>query len=633
MVESWNAHVLLGSGGRMPGLTFFDVESHCSGKVLSLSPGQSVYAVDVSPDGGSLAVGTKDGYLYLLAGLNRVDPESEPQPTPWLQGASVLSVRFVDDRHLVASDVAGRCLLWNLLQGSRPAVLTMPGGGIVYALLRLDDRHLAGLSTRGRMIIWDWSRRAVIREVRIPPSAPILALIQPIFWSGANCWVWPACGGNLVRFGWPNCRCEYAEAHAGDFYGIAVVGADLFTVGRTDSCLKQWSSSLKEPIETEAVPRGLVSMAAWNGSDLGLVLTDETGRAGVYSRQAGTLVQTGWLPGTDFRIAASPDPVASRLRVRRNIENQARGLTMEIRGLYAKGHQKDADRLQGELERIGYKHIGLALQAEEARQRDDVAGELRAYTELVSLVPGDRVNLTVSLTRYAELLERVWLLEEAYALRQRLHGACASAAGSTEALARLSVYLEAMGSHECVIESAESLSTLIAGATALDKPFAGQYVMTAAGPSVRCYGLVPSADVLDRYEQVQNAAHAGFLPAAKQVDLAWLSGSGVERAEAVVLVLDSSQPEACLEYCLRIRSAGGQTIFSPSVLVRAKNQVMGTAVVERNTQISEFLRHASQGDLLRTIVHGVHECLQRVIARILTRQLAAKTYERGNEYV
>ena len=59
-------NILLGRGGDEPGLDVYGAISGVRETILSLEKRQSIYAVDVSPDGNIIAVGTKTGDIYWL---------------------------------------------------------------------------------------------------------------------------------------------------------------------------------------------------------------------------------------------------------------------------------------------------------------------------------------------------------------------------------------------------------------------------------------------------------------------------------------------------------------------------------------------------------------------------------------
>ena len=634
MTRPWKTHILLGKGGQTPGLTVYDVVSQSEKPVLSLTVGQSVYAVDVSPDGDRVVAGSKRGDLYVVPDCLSGGEGDPSAVRPCIQGVSVLSVCFLDDRHFAASDVAGRCLLWDLADGGQPSDLPVPDGGVIHSLFHPDDRHLVGLCADRRMVIWEWRSIKTVRTVEIPPSPPTAALVRPVYWAEGDCWAWPNRGGALGLFAWPSGQHRTVDAHQGGFYGIAVVDGELWTVGHKDGCLKRWGPDSDRPLEILTVPTRIVSAAAWHNRGLSVVLVDETGRAGLYLRQGDVVTLTAWLRGAAYRMAVSPDPEALRSLLRQRAESQARVLAADIREQYSRNHPEEVGRLQSELGRIGYAHVGMVLEAEEARRRGDMAQELGAYSRLVSLLPDDHVGLAGSLLRYAEVLERSWQIKDAYAICGRYAKVTPTdSVAAEETRRRLHSYIEVMESHEYVVEALDPLSALLAGATALNRPLVGRYVLRIAGPSVKCYGMASSVDVIERYEQARCAAYQGTLPAATERSLAWLSQDGIENTDAVILTVDRSKPPACVEYCLRIWVVAGNTVFAPRILIKVGKCLSGMTASEHNHQVSCLLEHIQASASHQAMIKSVHECLRQIIGRLVTRQLAIKSYERGDQHV
>ena len=627
MNRQWNAHVLLGRGGASPGLLLYDLGSRSIEEALSLPAGQSVYAMDASPDGTAVAVGTKAGYLHLVA-----EPAcSENQAQTLLQGAPVLSVCFMDDGHVAASDMAGRCLLWDLVENGRPLALPVPEGEIIYGLFQPDGDLLAGLSAMGHLLLWEWSTGVAVQDLKVSPSPPLLSLVRPIHWVEGGCWAWPAHDGILTMLEWPAGRCRHIEAHEGDFYGITVLRSELLTVGRTDSCLKRWSPCRGGPAATLSAPRGLVSMAAWCEGEPRLLLVDENGKAGIYSWLNDAIGRTDWLPQRDIRVAVSPNPSAYRLYLQSKLRAEAETLTGRIVQQYAKRQLEEVERLHRELERIGYRHVSLALQAQEARRQDDIGGELRAYSELAALIVNDHAGMADSLTRYAQLLERVWQVRQAYSIWRRIGPIIPSPEAAAETLTRLHSYVSSMDSAEYVIDPTDPLVTLITSATALNRPLTGRYVVGSAGPSVRCHGAVSSVDVLERYGRLRTTAYRGALPVADGQQYAWLSNSGVDRVEAVVTTAGVSQGAIRWEYCVKVYGTDSHTVLAPMILIHAADPASGTPAAEHNQQITSVLQRLQEDGSQRTVVHAVHECFKEVIRRLLTRQGAIRLYTQGNE--
>jgi WD40 repeat protein len=173
--------ILLGTGGNSPGLEAYGAISGNSEKILSLQRGQSVYAVDVSPDGNAIAAATKSGDIYLLA-----PAEGEPERCVYsvrhsASGAPVLSVCFVDASMLAVADTVGGCLLRNAEADTQPTQLRT-GDRVICSLFHLDSKCLAGLSLSGRLLIWDVAERGLVRVLEVPgPPHDLSALVIPHF--------------------------------------------------------------------------------------------------------------------------------------------------------------------------------------------------------------------------------------------------------------------------------------------------------------------------------------------------------------------------------------------------------------------------------------------------------------------
>ena len=94
-MNSWaSENVFLGTGGCTPGVEVLDIISGNLSKVLSLPLGESVYALDITPDGHNLAAGTRSGFLYWLSA--DLSGKEEYKTRRIVQGAAVISVFFWD---------------------------------------------------------------------------------------------------------------------------------------------------------------------------------------------------------------------------------------------------------------------------------------------------------------------------------------------------------------------------------------------------------------------------------------------------------------------------------------------------------------------------------------------------------
>lgn len=245
MVGSTN--ILLGKGGPRPGLVACDVFSGSVEDVLSVPPGGSVYAVGLSPEGKTIAAGTKAGDLYWLRQGERDPATGVPLARRLANGAPVVSLCFADSSTAAVTDTMGRCLLWLLGEGARPDKLPAPGG-VICSLFRLDEEQLAGLCVSGELLVWNWREKKIIKVLGIPALPETSALVTPVYWRSADTWVWPGRDGQIVFYEWRQGRLRTAGDRLGDVHVIMACGDQLLTIGRADGRLKRWRAAGRRPM-------------------------------------------------------------------------------------------------------------------------------------------------------------------------------------------------------------------------------------------------------------------------------------------------------------------------------------------------------------------------------------------------
>jgi len=248
---------------------------------------------------------------------------------------------------------------------------------------------------------------------------------------------------------------------------------------------------------TVAAPKGVISGAILCDLEPRFLLVLEDGAAGVYVLRERGLERECSLPGSDFRAVMGPPwNLLSAARGRRRAD-EARRLALRIQSAFdCDAGQSDEDG-HTSLERLGYKHVSLALRGQQARFHDDLVGELKAYHELVRLLPADEPASLPSLKRYAALLELVWQLEEAQHVLQR---ADSLDADLTKHLNRLAPYMEAMSTGSVVIEPDTSIATVLACAAHIGRAVSGRLRVRELEP-LSCQGVTLSASqIVEKYE-------------------------------------------------------------------------------------------------------------------------------------
>ena len=99
-----------------------------------------------------------------------------------VQGSPVLSVCWLNNSLLSASDIAGRCLLCDIDKESLPHNLETTEG-LICCLLNLGDDILAGLSSEGKLLFWQISIGKLVEQIDVTPPPPIRDLVRMVYWS------------------------------------------------------------------------------------------------------------------------------------------------------------------------------------------------------------------------------------------------------------------------------------------------------------------------------------------------------------------------------------------------------------------------------------------------------------------
>ena len=142
--------------------------------------GSLVYAVDVSPDGRTVAAGCQDTAIYLV--------DTETRDTRVLRGSDdqVYAVAFAPDGGTLASGTwSGRVDVWGLESGSRHALLDGHRGAVRGLAFSPDGSRLASSSSDGTVKVWGLPDGELLAEadlgqrvsaVDFDPSGTTLAL-------------------------------------------------------------------------------------------------------------------------------------------------------------------------------------------------------------------------------------------------------------------------------------------------------------------------------------------------------------------------------------------------------------------------------------------------------------------------
>jgi WD40 repeat protein/class 3 adenylate cyclase len=119
------------------------------------------FTAALSPDGGALAVGSRDGSVRLLDLRT-----GEVRRFARGDGTSVADLAFTPDgRTLVSSDFGGGVTVWDVARGASGEELSAHVGAVWALAVSSDGRTLYSAGDDGRMILWDLTRdRRLVRS-------------------------------------------------------------------------------------------------------------------------------------------------------------------------------------------------------------------------------------------------------------------------------------------------------------------------------------------------------------------------------------------------------------------------------------------------------------------------------------
>jgi hypothetical protein len=625
MFNHWQSEdIAIGIGGREPGVGIYNIETGRTDKTISLRTGESVYAVDLSPAGDSLIIGTRAGFLYLYGKEEFLQKEGNPAPQRFIQGAAVLSLCFLDEHSVAASDTAGRCLIWELTRGSQPVHLPTRDAAIC-ALFQTQEGRLAGISMAGELIVWDLMQNSIASTIDIPAPPALSALVKPVYRRAKDSWLWPGEGGVIVIWQPGQNKVDTISAHEGDVYAIAVYGDEFLTIGRRDGLIKRWKAGSNKPSRCFNAPKGIISAAIWGQrQDCRMLLINDIGKASIYRLAKSQFEFVESLAGRDYRIVFGPDMDSYIDRINKQRTEKAEDIRRQIREKIAKRQYAGLNILYRQLLELGFEHLSLLLTAQEAASKSDVIGELKAYKRLDNLLSQNNMPVPDSLLRYTELLEDTWNLKAACSIYQRLSQKHPDRNIYLKKINRLSGCIEIVDKGRYVIASDIPLATVAQSATLLGKAFSGRFFINNIDEPVPCNGQVSADDFIQRYERLRQKRTDIDLPLAEEKEFYWLSKDKVE--EKPIIIFDDNNTDSCcdLKFGIRILNSPSQTVLIPFVLFDTGDAAAGVSVEEHNTAIIGKLERAGNRLLSNARLHMIHVNVNYVIRQLITKGLAEK---------
>lgn len=610
--------LLLGSGGRTPRVERFDTTSSELRVLLSLSAGHSTYSLAESPDGSLLAVGTKSGPIKIIDLLHINGPAQEDRGQTLDHSTPILTVAFTESTVILACDLSGRCLSWDISLGDPSPKVFHSSNDRVCSLYSLSTRKVYGLTKSGRLIEWRFPAGDLVKEFPVPVPPPLHALVNLLHWKTKRKLTYPGENGRLVFFDLEKEHCSTISAHSGEFYAVTLVGENLITLGMKDGRLRTWNDSLKEPEEEIQVGDGFVSAETIACEPPKLLLIHRTGKASIHEFTKGGIRLQSEIPGEDFRVARCLSLKQAPLSRTEDSKTTIHLLVKEIQELCLRGAIEESDKKHKELISRGYEHVSLCLRAEKAQRDGKLVEELQIRKKLATLLPPGDPRSLKSLERLAEVLASVWQFEEARSVCQTILAIKPDPAIS-ERIQALTEFIDAMSRDSWLAQPSIPLPTVLSCATVLDKFFLGTWVVKS-GSLWDCQDSSLSVDdITKKYNQCRNTVPGKAIPEGYCESFHWLSAKSSELTQIMTVESPFRDATNVLKFALRSSQDDFRTIFMPMlVLASVEDERTSVTPVEHNETAVRLLDTVAESKALVLWLEPVERFVTKAIRMLIS---------------
>ena len=618
--ESQADTIILGTGGQTPRVELFDGDSGETRKIIELDTGHSAYAIDIDSESGRIAVGTKGGLLYVVPNAHNEDPMKSTSRMKLVQGAPVLSVCWINKTLLAVSDTAGRCLLWHTNQDRDPQSLQVMEGDIC-CLSRLSDSTLAGLSSEGNLLFWQTMESQLITTVHVPKPPSKKALVRMVYWPVNKALAFPGPEGHLTIFYLENGTKKDLDGHMGDFYAVSLWRENLLTVGMEDGYLKIWQPETDKPKHEIKVPKGIISAGFTGTSKHNILLIDKQGKAGTYSLGDSNLQLIEVLPGKDYRTITTPDPERIQAFYLQKREDEARSIITEIQDKIDRAPDDVIDRLHSRLVELGYGHISLMLQAEQAEQKGDFIEALTFRLSMMKILPKKDPKTVISIEKYAALLEKLWHLTDADDVCQRIMEIDPNYKFDLENN-KLARNANLVRNNNFVIEPDIPIEKIIISANIIEKQFMGRYLMKRL--SIESCGRVRLSPkiIAEKYNMFIEHKQNEGLPKAITERVWWISRESVDEIDIVTFGDGQTSSIKGLQFALQVSSVVTDTLVAPLLVFDWRKVSETISIREENDKAFHALKRMERNKQSNLYISAVSGALRYAIRLLITENLS-----------
>ena len=542
----------------------------------------------------------------------------------YYQGAPVLSACWCDDSYLAASDSAGRCLLWDTRQTNEPLLLKS-SQGLIGSLVNLPNSLLAGCSTEGKILLWQIPEGNFMEASDIPLPPPLAASFQMIYWPSQKALVCPGPRGKLTLYDLENHRFSTLDAHQGDVYAISIWEEQLVTVGMEDARLKHWRNGKDRPVGDFSAPRGTLSMAVSEYSPARLVLVNMEGNASVHILTPQGLELVTRMPGKNYRVVTSRDPSYIRSIEAKKMEQAASKIAITIQKNMDRDPWVDLKSEYANMAQLGYSHVSLALNAEQALRQENIPHAIELYAALIPTLPADHPNNVMSMAKYASILINAWCIPQAKSICETILKT-APEYPISEQLKHLTRIQPIIENEFSIIEPNILLKAIIEAATVLGSTFRGKYLFKKFQARLCQKASLTLEEIAAKYNQCR-ILEGESLPEAETKEVYWLSATDVTELGMVFIGQSASNGANPFKYALQVFSDDLNTTVVPAIVFDWVPDKEARSLSENNQHALDSLRKVESNDLQRTFLGAVHKTVNHALRRLITETLSKGNFK------
>lgn len=482
----------------------------------------------------------------------------------------------------------------------------------------LPDNILAGLSTRGGLYFWQMPEARLIHQMKVPVPPPISGLVKMLYWSEKHTLVCPDSEGEMTLIDITSMVPTELEAHDGPFYAISSRCDDFLTVGMKDGLLRLWSTDSDRPIATYPVKKGMISAATTMTAPNRIFLIDSKGTISAYKLSREKIHPVYQSMDKAYRIF----DVDGQERLKQFHDKQNRiNVQRIIKKIVRKtGHVPD-DAIESyhmELSKMGFRHVSLALMANQAVEEQDIVKGLGIYKELLDILPQDEPGTYVSLERYAELLSKVYLYREANAIGKRILRACPDFYFSID-MQNIGYRSKRFNGNHWIVRPEIKIEDLISSATVIRKQFSGRYVINSLKPKQCTKTILSPQSIANKYEILRNETQNKTMPPSKIEQVCLMTGSQNDQVDIITFDKNHSGGHEGLAFSLLVTGGQFPTVVTPMVLFDWPNLGSNKHFEEENAKAAKALSIIRNKSSSFTYLSEIHAVVITALRRLITQ--------------